>query len=452
MECSNGTRAATKDEFVWIDVVSTKPLPAGLVGVIGTNGPHKDVVLTAGIEDSEGREWRVRREVTEDDVAGPIQFWVAPCDPAVAGRVVEPKVTSLAPGESAVTVYFDAAPVPPPKLLPDMSCSNGTMRATTGDKVVLDIASDRGLTKPPTAWLVTGSDDAAWAAAVPFGAGADDGTTWRIEHTVTSDDPEGPCAFGVQHNEPDFDSAPISQLANGAQPVHITFEPVLAVAMSSSSGDGRATAGDTVYLDVTSSKPLTAPPTGILLDGDEVAAEAGGGGGTSWRFSRLVTEEDPAGPVPFVVHSNEDGYENARVTQVGAGQEPVVVYFVPTITTAMQCSNGTVQAAPGDAVEVIITSSRPLTAPPTGSLFHGGAETVAQPVGSDGKTWRLTAPLVSVETAEGEVPFWVRTHEGGVDGPKIETLSDGQVRVAVVQPVRFGFGFGVWLVGLLLQW
>lgn len=518
-------RAATVGDKVWLEITADRPLKAPPTGCLGSDGSGPlSTPVQAAQEDAEGRVWRLEHVVTRDDLVANVPFYVQPTLAGVAGT----PVSQVKAGTKPVTVAFE------PKVFVAMGASAGSGQVTTGDKVWLDITSDRALSKAPMVFLVVKDTP---ADVQPYGSG--NGTEWRAERTIQAGDPEGPCWFVVKHCEPALDGGDaeaVSELTNSEPRAVVYFVPQVTISMGCSNGTQTAHVGDTVWLEVESTHPLQQPPNAALgeeaakpmelvpgsggcryriervvhvhdkegamafevkprgaahiaktvpddkvvhvaapaalactmtsssgttaatvgevvwldvrssepLDGVRGAlvrgkpvmqAEKRSDDGRQWRLQHKVVAADAEGAVVWWVQAMTAGEEGDKVSALAAGTRPVRIFHLPELLTRMGSSNGSASASAGDTVFVDIVSNKPLSSPPTGALF-GAAEVAAKPVGSDRKHWRLTSNAVAPETATGPVPFWVRTHEHGVDGPVVSTLSNGQAAVVVKEAVR----------------
>ncbi len=197
-----------------------------------------------------------------------------------------------------------------------------------------------------------------------------------------------------------------------------TIDPTLsAVSISSDNTNDttRATLGNTVTLDFTSSKPIETPT--VTIHGVVVTTVTGSG--TSWSATKTITSGDADGPVTFTIDFTDlAANDGTQVTSITTGSSVTVDQTAPTliaVSIESNNSNDTTLATAGNTVTLSFTSSEPIL-PPTVTI--NGDTVTATVLGGDTTTWSAETTIASTDS-DGVVDFSISffdlaSNDGGI--------------------------------------
>ena len=181
-----------------------------------------------------------------------------------------------------------------------------------------------------------------------------------------------------------------------------TIDPTLsAVSISSDNTNDttRATLGNTVTLDFTSSENIETPI--VTIHG--VASDAVTGSGDTWSATKTITSGDADGPVTFTIDFTDlAANDGTQVTSITTGSGVTVDQTAPTLTTVSiesNNSNDTTMATLGDTITLSFTSDEPIETP---TVTINGVTVSA--VIESGNTWSATKTTTPAD-ADGPVTF-----------------------------------------------
>ncbi len=181
-----------------------------------------------------------------------------------------------------------------------------------------------------------------------------------------------------------------------------TIDPTLsAVSISSDNTNdpSRATLGNTVTLDFTSSENIETPI--VTIHG--VASDAVTGSGDTWSATKTITSGDADGPVTFTIDFTDlAANDGTQVTSITTGSGVTVDQTAPTLIAVSIESNSldTTLATAGNTVTLSFTSDEPILEP-TVTISGDGASAI---VTGSGISWSATKTVASTDD-DGVVAF-----------------------------------------------
>jgi hypothetical protein len=293
--------------------------------------------------------------------------------------------------------------------------SNATPgKAKVGDTVTLDVVTSEAVTEPTV--TIAGNP-----ATVQQGA---DAQTWTATHTLQASDAEGTVEITLDFaNLLGYQAVQVTATTDGSS-VQLDMTPPIASAVTMSSSNtvpGKAKAGDTITLSISTSEEVQTVTA--MIAGNPATVQQGADAKT-WTATYILQASDAEGAIGITLDfADLVGNQAVQVTAATDGSEVALDTTLPVASAVTISTSNAAQgkAKAGDTITLSMFTSEEVKS--VTATITGRPATVVQ--GADAQTWTATYTLQASDV-EGTIGFTLGFADlAGNQGVQVTAATDG---------------------------